>query len=61
MSIIRVAKTALGATAFLALESLAAVVTLSCGFTNAISAIFAVLVVFFITGFPIAYYSASMV
>lgn len=59
MSIARVAKTALGATAFLALESLAAVVTLNYGFTNAISAILAVLFVFFVTGFPIAYYSAK--
>ncbi len=59
MSISRVAKTALGATAFLALEGLAAAVTLSYGFTNAITAILTVLLVFFITGFPIAYYSAK--
>lgn len=59
MSIERVANTALGATAFLALEGLAAVITLNYGFTNAIAAIFAVLLVFFITGFPIAYYSAK--
>ncbi len=52
-------KTVLGATAFLELESLAAVVTLSYGFTNAVSAIFTVLIVFFITGFPIAYYTAK--
>ncbi|WP_191602501.1 ATP-binding protein [Marinomonas algicola] len=59
MSIDRVAKTALGATAFLALESLAATVTLNYGFINAITAILTVLLVFFITGFPIAYYSAK--
>ncbi|MCZ2721659.1 hypothetical protein O1D97_08320 [Marinomonas sp. 15G1-11] len=59
MSIDRVAKTALGATAFLALEGLAAAVTLSYGFINATAAILTVLLVFFITGFPIAYYSAK--
>ena len=59
MSIERVANTALGATAFLALEGLAAVITLNYGFTNAIAAIAVVLLVFFITGFPIAYYSAK--
>jgi signal transduction histidine kinase/CheY-like chemotaxis protein/purine-cytosine permease-like protein len=59
MSISRVGKTALGATAFLALESIAAAVTLSYGFTNTVVAMFAVAAVFFITGFPIAYYSAK--
>jgi len=59
MSIERVANTAFGATAFLALEGIAAAITLNYGFTNAISAIFVVLLVFFITGFPIAYYSAK--
>ncbi len=59
MSIERVANTALGATAFLALEGLAAAITLNYGFTNAIAAIAVVLLVFFITGFPIAYYSAK--
>tara|TARA_R110001592_G_scaffold29205_1_gene106202 strand:+ start:2328 stop:5753 length:3426 start_codon:yes stop_codon:yes gene_type:complete len=59
MSISRVGKTALGATAFLALESIAAAVTLSYGFVNTVVAMFAVAVVFFITGFPIAYHSAK--
>ncbi|MBD5769651.1 hybrid sensor histidine kinase/response regulator [Marinomonas colpomeniae] len=59
MSIDRVGHTALGAAAFLALEGLAAVITLSYGFTNAIAAILTVLAVFFVTGFPIAYYSAK--
>ena len=59
MSIDRVGHTALGAAAFLALEGLAAVITLSYGFTNAVAAILTVLAVFFITGFPIAYYSAK--
>ena len=59
MSIERVGHTALGATAFLALEGLAAVITLAYGFTNAIAAILTVMAVFFVTGFPIAYYSAK--
>ncbi|AEF56164.1 hybrid sensor histidine kinase/response regulator [Marinomonas posidonica] len=59
MSIERVGHTALGAAAFLALEGLAAVITLSYGFTNAVAAILVVLAVFFVTGFPIAYYSAK--
>ncbi|MDF2181055.1 ATP-binding protein [Neptuniibacter sp. CAU 1671] len=59
MSIERVAKTALGATAFLALEGIAAAVTLSYGFTNTVAAMLAVSLVFFITGLPIAYYSAK--
>ena len=59
MSIERVGHTALGAAAFLALEGLAAVITLGYGFTNAVAAILIVLAVFFVTGFPIAYYSAK--
>lgn len=59
MSISRVGKTALGATAFLALESIAAAVTLSYGFVNTVVAMFVVAAVFFITGFPIAYHSAK--
>jgi signal transduction histidine kinase/CheY-like chemotaxis protein len=59
MSIERVGHTALGATAFLALEGLAAVITLAYGFTNAVAAILTVLALFFVTGFPIAYYSAK--
>lgn len=59
MTIERVGHTALGAAAFLALEGLAAVITLGYGFTNAVAAILTVLAVFFITGFPIAYHSAK--
>jgi len=59
MSIERVAQTALGATAFLALEGLAAAVTLSYGFTNTVIAMLTVALVFFITGFPITYYAAK--
>lgn len=59
MSISRVGKTALGATAFLALESIAAAVTLNYGFINTVVAMCVVAAVFFITGFPIAYHSAK--
>lgn len=59
MSISKVGKTALGATAFLALESIAAAVTLTYGFTNTVAAIFAVCTIFFLTGLPIAYYCAK--
>lgn len=55
----RVALTALGATAFLALEAIAASITLSYGFTNAMAAIFTVAAVIFITGLPISYYAAK--
>ncbi|MBM96511.1 MAG: hybrid sensor histidine kinase/response regulator [Oceanospirillaceae bacterium] len=59
MSIDRVGHTALGATAFLALEGLAAAVTLNYGFTNTVYAMLVVCSLFFITGMPIAYYSAK--
>lgn len=59
MSIERVAQTALGATAFLALEGIAAAVTLNYGFTNTLAAMLVVCLVFFVTGFPIAYYCAK--
>ncbi|MFM2482063.1 ATP-binding protein [Celerinatantimonas sp. YJH-8] len=59
MSTLKVGQTALGATAFLALEGLAATVTLLCGFTNTISAMLVVCSIFFITGLPISYYSAK--
>jgi signal transduction histidine kinase/DNA-binding NarL/FixJ family response regulator len=58
-SIDHVAKTALGATAFLALEAISASVTLSYGFTNTIAAMLTVAVVIFITGLPITYYAAK--
>ncbi|AJQ96693.1 ATP-binding protein [Gynuella sunshinyii] len=59
MSIERVGSTALGATAFLALEGIAATVTLSYGFINTVIAMVVVCLLFFITGFPITYYSAK--
>ncbi|WP_406828295.1 ATP-binding protein [Microbulbifer sp. ARAS458-1] len=55
----QVAKTALGATAFLALEAIAASVTLNYGFINTVAAMLAVAAVIFITGFPISYYAAK--
>lgn len=58
MSISVVGRTALGATAFLALESIAAAVTLSYGFVNTTIAILVVTLLFFITGLPISVYSA---
>ncbi len=58
-SIEQVAKTALGATAFLALEAIAAAVTLNYGFINTVTAMLAVAAVIFITGFPISYYAAK--
>ncbi len=54
----QVAMTALGATAFLALEAIGGAITLSYGFTNSLAAILAVGAVFFITGCPISYYAA---
>lgn len=59
MSITRVGMTALGASSFLALEGLAAAVTLTYGFTNTFWAMLSVCIVLFITGFPIAYYCAK--
>ncbi|MBU2099567.1 MAG: hybrid sensor histidine kinase/response regulator, partial [Gammaproteobacteria bacterium] len=58
-SIEQVAKTALGATAFLALEAIAATITLSYGAVNAVAAMFAVGLVIIVTGFPIAYNAAK--
>lgn len=59
MSIERVAMTALGATAFLALEGIAAAVTLAYGFSNTLVAMLVVCALFFITGVPIAYHAAK--
>ncbi len=58
MSIERVGMTALGATAFLALESIAAAVTLTYGFTNTLIAMLVVCALFFVTGLPIVYHAA---
>ncbi|WP_345425038.1 hybrid sensor histidine kinase/response regulator [Halioxenophilus aromaticivorans] len=58
-SIADVAKTALGATAFLALEAIAAAVTLNYGFVNFFWAMITVALTIFITGAPICYYAAK--
>ncbi len=58
-SIDQVAKTALGATAFLALEAIAAAVTLNYGFVNFFWAMITVSLVIMITGAPITYYAAK--
>lgn len=58
-SIATVAKTALGATAFLALEAIAASLTLTFGFTNTFWAMIALAWVIVITGVPISIYAAK--
>ena len=54
----KVAMTALGASAFLALEALGGAITVSYGFTNALMAILWVSAIIFITGLPICYYAS---
>jgi signal transduction histidine kinase/CheY-like chemotaxis protein len=54
----KVAMTALGATAFLALEAIGGAITLSYGFINALIAILVVSAIIFITGYPISYYAS---
>ena len=58
-SIFRVANTALGTVAFLVLEAVGATVTLSYGFTNAVSAILVVGAIIFMLGLPTSYYAAK--
>ncbi|MCV2403497.1 ATP-binding protein [Marinomonas sp. C2222] len=58
-SIFKVAMTALGAISFLALEAIGGAITLSHGFSNAMAAIIVVSLIIFLTGIPIAYYSAK--
>lgn len=55
----KIGKTALGATAFLALEALAATATLQYGFINTLFAMLSLAVVILITGIPISYYAAK--
>ena len=55
----QISMTALGATAFLALEAIGAAITLNYGFINALIAMLAVGAVIFITGLPISYYAAK--
>jgi len=59
LSISSVGKTALGATAFLALEALAAAATLQYGFINSFYAMLAVAAAIVLTGAPIAYHAAK--
>ncbi|SON54180.1 Aerobic respiration control sensor protein ArcB [Hartmannibacter diazotrophicus] len=54
----RVAQTAIGAISFLALEAIGGAITLSYGFTNAVSAILVVSVILFLTALPISRYAA---
>ncbi|ACB94619.1 hybrid sensor histidine kinase/response regulator [Beijerinckia indica] len=58
-SVLRVANTALGAVAFLALEAIGGAITLSYGFSNAVTAILVVCALIFATGLPISYYAAK--
>jgi signal transduction histidine kinase/CheY-like chemotaxis protein len=55
----QVANTAVGACAFLACEALGAAITLSFGFSNALAATAAAVIVMFIIGLPIAYHAAK--
>ncbi|MDB5883808.1 MAG: hybrid sensor histidine kinase/response regulator, partial [Ramlibacter sp.] len=55
----RVANTAFGSLSFLALEAIGGAIALNYGFSNAMWAILVVGAVIFLTGLPIAYYSAS--
>ncbi len=54
----RVANTAFGTVSFLALEAIGGAITISYGFSNAVTAVLAVSVLIFLTGLPIAYYAA---
>ena len=58
LSIAHVGQTALGATAFLALEALSAAATLQYGFVNTLFAMLAVAIAIILTGAPIAYHAA---
>jgi signal transduction histidine kinase/CheY-like chemotaxis protein len=54
----RIAITALGIVSFMVLEAIGGAITVSYGFTNAAWAIFALILVIFISGLPISYYAA---
>lgn len=58
-SIFRIANTAFGAVSFLALEAIGGAITVSYGFTNAVSAIVVVSILIFAIGLPIVYYAAK--
>jgi signal transduction histidine kinase/CheY-like chemotaxis protein/purine-cytosine permease-like protein len=55
----QVALTALGATAFMALEAIGGAITLNYGFFNAFIAMLTVGLVIFVTGLPISYHAAK--
>ncbi|WP_243748526.1 hybrid sensor histidine kinase/response regulator [Pseudomaricurvus alcaniphilus] len=55
----KIGKTALGATAFMALEALAAAATLQYGFINALYAMLALAAVIIVTGIPITVHAAK--
>ncbi|WP_410210626.1 ATP-binding protein [Aquirhabdus sp.] len=55
-SIARVANTAYGAVAFLALEAIGGTIALNYGFTNAVCAILVVSLIIFLSSLPISYY-----
>ncbi|GGE07299.1 hybrid sensor histidine kinase/response regulator [Polymorphobacter glacialis] len=57
-SMARIGNTAFGAASFLACEAIGATITLAYGFSNAIAAIIAAMVLLFAIGLPIAYRSA---
>ncbi|PIK71786.1 hypothetical protein CS379_17500, partial [Methylobacterium frigidaeris] len=54
----RVAQTALGSVAFLALEAIGGTLILSSGFTNTLWAVLTVGLVIFLTGVPVSAYAA---
>ena len=58
-SVTRIAHTALGTASFLVLEALGGGITLAYGFTNSLYAILVVCGLLFLTGLPIAYYTAK--
>ncbi|MDP2178717.1 ATP-binding protein [Methylicorpusculum sp.] len=58
-SAMQVALTALGAISFLALEAIGGAITLSYGFTNAVTAVAVVGTIIFLTGLPICYHAAK--
>jgi len=55
---LRVTNTAIGSISFLALEAIGGIITLNCGFTNAVTAILIVSALIFVTSIPVSYYAA---
>ncbi|WP_426163431.1 hybrid sensor histidine kinase/response regulator [Sandarakinorhabdus sp. DWP1-3-1] len=54
----RIASTAFGAASFLACEAIGATITLAYGFSNAVAAIIAAMLLLFLVGLPIAWHAA---